>query len=195
MPGWTDPAQPDEIDERAAKVLREQLKPGESVNQTIRELVNHRQAETRALAAGAMGLMGRYPALTNGLKDDYAAWKWREKYIGSLRGAVLRGPEEATRVRETLLKEFGAGDGAELYRMLCGYNVKQLAAGDSEKLVDFLSHKDLSFRVLAFYNLEAITGSSLGYKPEAPEAQRKIPTRMWRDRQKSGGVAYRKSAA
>jgi hypothetical protein len=190
--GWDDRRNESDIEQRGIAEVKKSLPPGEPVGLLMRELIEVRRSETRSLAALGIGFLGKYDALLAGLKDESLAWaQWRVKYVGGLRFAILRGPEEATRVREALFKEFGTKPGADLYRMLCGYSPRQLSEGADERLVDFLSHDELPYRVLAFYNLQAITGITHGYKPEGTEIQRRTPTQTWRAWQKTGRIMYK----
>jgi hypothetical protein len=193
IPGWIDPLQPSEIDQRAMDDIKKKLVPGEPIGLAITELMAEvRRSETRSLAARGVGFLGKYDALLAGLKDESLAWaQWRVKYVGALRSAILRGPEEATLVRDALISKFGAKMGADLYRMLCGYNPRQLTTGADEGLVELLSHDELPYRVLAFYNLQAITQVSHGYRPEGTEIQRRTPTQTWRAWQTTGRIAYK----
>jgi hypothetical protein len=192
IPGWIDPLQLSEIEQRGVLEVKKALVPNQPVGLAARELIEVRRSETRSLAARGVGFLGKYDALLAGLKDESLAWaQWRVKYVGGLRSAILRGPEEAARVRDALIKDFGAKTGADLYRMLCGYNPRQLASGADEGLVELLSHSELPYRVLAFYNLQAITQVSHGYRPEGTEIQRRTPTQTWRAWQKSGRIVYK----
>jgi hypothetical protein len=192
LPGWVDPVELSEIDQRGIAEVKKALEPNKPVGLATRELIEVRRSETRSLAARGVGFLGKYDALLAGLKDESLSWaQWRVKYVGGLRSAILRGPEEATRVRDALIKEFGAKMGADLYRMLCGYNPKQLASGADQGLVDLLSDDELPYRVLAFYNLQAITQVTHGYRPEGTDIQRRTPTQTWSAWQRTGRIVYK----
>src|SRR4029077_3589185 len=62
-------------------------------------------------------------------------------------------------------------DGGELYRMLWGYSKENLADGAAAKLVEYLDHDNMDFRVLAFHNLHQVVGATFNYRPEQTAAR------------------------
>ena len=80
----------------------------------------------------------------------------------------------------------GEKQGDELYRMLWGYSPEQLEEGGAAQLIEWLSHEDLDYRVLSFWNLHHVTGFSYFYKPEDTEAKRRTPVQRWRQKLEAG---------
>ena len=75
--------------------------------------------------------------------------------------------------------------------MLWGYTDKDLEDGEDARLVKFLDHEALVFRVLAFENLREITQKTLYYHPEAPTAaKRQQSVQQWRRQQQSGRIRF-----
>jgi hypothetical protein len=73
--------------------------------------------------------------------------------------------------------------------MLWGYNREQLEAGADRQLVEYLSHQDLEFRVLSFWNLHQITGLlPPSYRPQWTEAKRRPGAAAWRQKLESGRI-------
>jgi hypothetical protein len=79
-------------------------------------------------------------------------------------------------------------EGARLYELLWRYNApgekeRTLPPADAERLVRYLEHKDLDFRVLAFWNLKNLTkaGLSYNYKPDDPQPKRQLAAQKWRE--------------
>ena len=86
-----------------------------------------------------------------------------------------RAPETAAAIRQSLEKQYG-NESATLYRMLWGYTDKDLEDGEDARLVKFLDHESLIFRVLAFENLRDITRKTLSYNP-IPHCGQATPVR------------------
>ena len=57
--------------------------------------------------------------------------------------------------------------------MLWRYSPDQLREGAALQLVERLDHHELDVRVLAFWNLQTLTGVGLHYRPELPALQRR----------------------
>ena len=88
-------------------------------------------------------------------------------------------------------RRFSPEDAAALYRMLWGYTNKDLEDGADRKLVQYLDHDKLAFRVLAFWNLKDITGMKLYYQPEQTAAQRRRWVTEWKRYREQGKVRIR----
>ena len=92
-------------------------------------------------------------------KDEKKRWTLAEApYIDAVRG---RGPQPRNggRVRAGFRKATQPADAAALYRMLWGYSAEDLNNGADADLVEGLLHEEsLDYRVLAFWNLQNITG-------------------------------------
>ena len=101
----------------------------------------------------------------------------------NLLAAMARSPQSATRVRESL-ERLDGGEADQLYPILCGYSEDELREEGALKLVRYLSHDKLIFRVLSGSTLKRITGLGLGYSPEDTEAKHKSSVRRWTDRLK-----------
>ncbi len=114
--------------------------------------------------------------------------------IECLESALARGPATADKVRLAFEKQRGK-DAADLYRMLWGYNKDDLPAGEAAHLVESLDRDNLDFRVLAFYNLRAITNQTFNYRPEATAANRQPAMRRWREQLKDGLIVPKAPAA
>jgi hypothetical protein len=111
--------------------------------------------------------------------------------IEHLRLAVARDPRTAAKVRESFEK--GRGEkAAELYRMLWGYSEKDLTeGGEAKRLVGYLEHEDLDFRVLSSWCLGDIAGTGIGfYRPDGPAELRERDqfVRDWKKRLETGKI-------
>ena len=132
--------------------------PNISVLQRLEELAYDEGAkvELRSLARRSLVALDRYQPAVAALRKydrvERSAQFWPD-YIDSLRKAVQRNRQSAKGVRETLVKLEGATEGLEAYRMLWGYTPEQLAAGEGDRLLSYLTHPDTIFRVLAEWNL------------------------------------------
>lgn len=146
--------------EQLAQALQEM--PMIRVEQRLEELSydDAAKVELRSLARRSLVAVDRFqPALEALRKYDRSVERspqfWPD-YIDSLQKAIMRNRQSARSLREALVTLRGEEKGAELYRMLWGYTPQQLAAGDGQKLVDYLTHPDTDFRVLAEWNLTGL---------------------------------------
>ncbi|HEX3871874.1 MAG TPA: hypothetical protein VHV77_15625, partial [Pirellulales bacterium] len=128
--------------------------------------------------------------------QDKTMWSGLDApYILELRAALARSPEAATKLRQTIEKQ-RSPDAAALYRMFWGYSAEDLANGAGRDLVEGLDKESLDYRVLAFWNLQSITGlPSYGYHPVETTAKRKQPVKAWQQRLKEGKIVPRSAAA
>ena len=79
---------------------------------------------------------------------------------------MVRSPQVAKQLQESLEGQRDAKKAKKLYDMLRGYSKRQLQDGAAARLVADLDHEDLDCRVLAFWNLQRVAVGTLGYKPE-----------------------------
>ena len=187
MPKWisAEPISPLEV--RASQTLNEALGEKRPVSQVLLEMSAHRREENRSLAARSLALIDEFEPFDVLLNDTEERSVWPVQ-IESLQAALAHGPSVAAKVRAAFEKQRGK-DGTALYRMLWGYNKDQLAAGAATQLVEYLDHDNLDFRVLSFYALKALTGTTFNYRPEQSAASRQQPIRRWREQLKDGLIA------
>ncbi len=193
LPEWINSDTAGPLDRRASPELAQAISVERPVRIGLLELLDHRQREVRWLAARCLGYIGEYQLMVAGLNNPEERLVWSD-FIDQFQEAVLRGPASAAAVRQTMERQFGQ-EGSALYRMLLGYTDDGLKAQDAAKLVGYLDHKDLAFRVLAFWNLKNITGLGLFYQPEATEAKRKQSVAKWHERLASGAIVRNREAA
>jgi hypothetical protein len=108
-----------------------------------------------------------------------------EDYLRSLEQAVARDPETAEQVREAFEKQYQSQAPA-LYRMLWGYTPQDLKGDQGTKLVGYLEHESLVYRVMAYHNLERFTGQKFGYRPQDVPAKRQGAMLRWKERLQGG---------
>jgi hypothetical protein len=176
------------LDGRASAWLeREQLEADRPALLTLREAAEDRRKEVRWLAARCLAHLGRFDPMIGALNDPESKPDWPD-CIAELRAAVARGPRTAAGVRQALEKQHGE-DAAALYRMLWGYTAEELRDGnEAERLVGYLDHETLAFRVLSFWNLKELTGWGLFYKPDQTAAKREAAVQKWNERLRSGEI-------
>ncbi len=160
----------------------------------LREMADSRRFEDRAAAADCLALLDQFEPLVVALNDpdEHAVWPM---LVIDVRAALARGPATATKIREAFQAQRGKDVGQELYRMLWGYTKDQLQAGDAAKLVEYLDNDNLDFRVLAFTNLQEITGSTFDYRPETPAVSREGRVYRWQELLRKGLIVPRKAPA
>ena len=186
MPKWITSNTVNELDERAAQSVSQALPADRAATIGLMELTENRRKENRWLATRCLGYLGHFGPMTTALNDVDFRTEWAE-YFDQLKEAIARGPETAAAIRQSLEKQYG-NDSTALYRMLWGYTDKDLEDGEDVRLVNYLDHEILAFRVLAFRNLKDITHLSLSYQPEANPARRLPWLQHWQRQQKSGRI-------
>ena len=186
LPEWATRDLTTRLEQIGADEIQKNLAFDRPLSLSLKELSESRRVEVRAIAIRCDGYLGDFEPFVAALGDAEQKASW-PGHVESLRMALTRGPENAAVVRETLEKQRGA-DAGLLYRMLWGYTVDQLKAGDDAKLVSLLDNDSLDIRRLAFWNLQSITGKGYAYYPEYPAARRKVPITKWRELLKSGGI-------
>lgn len=149
-----------------------------------------RRREEKALAAQCGTHVGQFVPLVQALADTQQQSSWDE-HITELRQAMSRSTQAARSVHETLTEQRGAALADDLFEMLRGYSPEdvgttrdQIASGVTRRLIDWLEHDRLEYRVLAIHNLKDIYGGkTLGYNPVVTEPSRQErAVRMWRTR-------------
>ncbi len=186
MPEWITSEPLSVIDRNASHTLEEALAPGRPVTLSLAELVNGRRLEVRSLAARSSVYIGQFEPFVAALNDPDQHARWAG-HIETLREALALGPGVAEKAREAFLRRRG-DDGQALYRMLWGYSNEDLRSGAAQQLVNYLDHDSLDYRVLAFWNLEQITGYGLNYRPDYSAARRQQSVRRWQERLAAGAV-------
>lgn len=189
LPDWIKSNDLSPIEKRAATAIDEHLAADRPVIQTLEELAVDKRWENSLLALRSLALIGEFDACVPVFNEDGPNQKnaWTP-LIESLRAAMLRSPEVATQVRKAFQDQRGKENGAALFRMLWGYTPEQLKKGAAQQLVEYLSHSDLDFRVLSFWNLHHVTGWTLSYRPEYSETKRRRGAAAWGQRLANGQI-------
>jgi hypothetical protein len=189
LPKWITTNEISFLDRKAVPVLDQTIQVDRPVTLTLRELAEHRQKEVCWLAIRSLGYIGQFEPMVAVLNTPEQSRLW-DDYIAELQLALDRGPETAARVRLALEKRYPQDPGP-LYRMLWGYDAKDLQNGQAAGMVDYLDNDLLAFRVLAFYNLEKLTGARFFYRPEYPANKRQAGINKFRDRLQSAAALPR----
>lgn len=185
LPVWIEANDSTPMERRAAAAVDDYLHLEKPVVPALVELLAHRLEENSILAIQSLALLGQFEPLVP-LLNDPTRRRLDNNDIVSLRAAVVRGPETAAQVRKAFEAVRGQKHGDELYRMLWGYSPEQLEEGAAAQLIEWLSHEELDYRVLSFWNLHHITGFGYLYKPEATEIKRRTPVQRWRQKLEAG---------
>lgn len=190
IPDWIAARPLGQIDQAAAEAVEGHLaQPQRSVVLGLKELTQHRKREIRALAARCLGAIGQYEALVGVLSDPEQRPVWPQQ-IEALQAATSTGTDAATQVRNAFAS-VRQEDGPALFRMLWGYTADELTSAEATRLVEYLEHEDLDFRVLAIWNLHEITGAISSYRPEYPPARRQQYVLRWQQKLAAGEIAPR----
>jgi hypothetical protein len=190
MPAWITSNASSAIDLRAAETIAATLTDDRPVELWFGELSEDRRVEIRSLAVRSLAHLGKFDEVIVALNDSDQRSSWDE-FFDVLTAAVARSPEYAKMVRGSLEKRRG-GEAPQLYRMLWGYSPDDLQQGEALALAEMLGHEALDFRVLAFLNLEKITGKTKMYGPSYTEARNRGPIRGWISEAETGAIKYAK---
>ncbi len=198
LPAWIDGESVTESERRARNALDKELPFDRSVALRLLELSGQnglgRRREVRTLTAEATVYVGVFEPSVQALGDSDLSRTW-EVQIDALRQAMARSPQVAEQVQAAFVNQRGAAAAADLMEMLVGYDLG--AVGDTRptgvlaKLIRWLEHDSLDYRVLAIHNLNEITGvydpdlkrrtANLGgFKPNGPIKKRQIAVKkLW----------------
>jgi len=207
LPDWIDREPISDIERRARDTVAEALSPGEPVNIQLLELSDEkgrgRRTEVRALAARCGAYVGLYDPLVRALGDvnQRASWK---SHIEALRQAIARDPAAVEGIREAFAIERGQEAADDLVEMLLGFDraavgttPREVEEGALVRLLRWMDHDDLTYRILASYNVNEITGTRDlgGYQPQHASQQRKRSLKHYWERLENGELIPRERAA
>lgn len=188
LPQWVVQNTTPLIEQRGAEFIEEHLSEERTIatRGALKELVDHRRSEVKALAARSLVHLGVYDPVIKALGNppQHAAWP---ALIAELAQAMVRSPEEAKSIREAFELERGA-EGDKLYRLLRGYSPEQLRDGAANELVSGLDNEAVDIRVLSFWNLHQITGEMNAYRADHTAARRKPAVQKWREQLDAGEI-------
>ncbi len=199
VPAWTDPnlqttaeRLAEENDLRALNVLEAKLQneKAENLRAELPEWIVVQQREVQSLAYRWLISIDQFEEAVRALgqSKNRESYFW-PKIIEHLRLAIARDPQTAAKVRQAF--ETVRGDQAtELYRMLWGYSEQDLTqGGHAKRLVGYLDHEDLDFRVLSSWALQDVTGiTNSFYRPDAPAEGRTKYVLDWKRNLEAGKI-------
>jgi hypothetical protein len=194
VPSWVTSEALSDFDRRATSTLESLLPADQFAGLILKELASDRRREVRSLAIRSAAYLGNFDTCINALNEKYEKNFWPD-YIEALRAGVAHSPEMAKRVHDALERLRGV-EGERLFRMLCGYSAADLENGAAADLVEDLNHESLDARVLAFWNLQQITGlPNYGYAPENLTKNRTAAVNRWKTQLRQGKIVPRAAAA
>ncbi len=157
----------------------------------LRDATNHRRSEVVALAAQSLLLVGGADMMfgSDGLLNRATQRAYWTQHFEALQSAISRGPEYALQVHRAI-EQMSAVESQVLYRMLWGFSNEQLAAGDDERLVQWLDHPSMSVRVLAIENLKEITATPQGLGYRADVESRRPEVQKWLGKMRRGEIRH-----
>jgi hypothetical protein len=176
-----------QLDHSAAEQIHAVLDEDVPLRHSLKELAEHRRVEIRSLAARQLSYLDEFDAVVSALDNEQQRASWPD-HFDALRHAVARGQGPAQKVLLALEKRHGNATAADVHRMLWGYTKGQLSEGHAAQLVSFLDNDQLSLRVLAFLNLEEITGKGGGYQPQHNALRRRRAVASWREKYEAGEI-------
>ncbi len=199
VPDWISvpKEQPGSIEASARDGLLSLVRPEESIELSLLEAMKFRRAEVGALAAQTLAMIDR-PSVyfgTDGIFNNVKQKAYWDRHFATLVATLDRGPQSAELVRQAI-NQMDAAEANAIYRMLWLFSNEQLAAGSDALLVEALDSGNMVVRVLAAENLRAITGTTLGYRPENETSPRRAPDiKKWESRLRKGDIRWPESPA
>ncbi len=194
VPDWISvpKEQPGSIEASARDGLLSLVRPEESIELSLLEAMKFRRAEVGALAAQTLAMIDR-PSVyfgTDGIFNNVKQKAYWDRHFTTLVATLDRGPKSAELVRQAI-NQMDAAEANAIYRMLWLFSNEQLAAGSDALLVEALDSGNMVVRVLAAENLRAITGTTLGYRPENETSPRRAPDiKKWESRLRKGDIRW-----
>ena len=199
VPDWINvpKEQPGSIEASAREGLLSLVRPGESIELSLLEAMKFRRAEVGALAAQTLAMIDR-PSVyfgTDGIFNNVKQKAYWDRHFATLVATLDRGPKSAELIR-LAINQMDAAEANAIYRMLWLFSNEQLASGSDALLVEALDSGNMVVRVLAAENLRAITGTTLGYRPENETSPRRSPDiKKWESRLRKGDIRWPEVAA
>ncbi|MCA9183864.1 MAG: hypothetical protein KDA51_20520 [Planctomycetales bacterium] len=128
------------------------------------ELSRSRRPESAALAVQVSLLCGNWHPLAAGFLDDVRMRSHWTPTLNLARQLLAAEPTAEVEARKSFTKAY-AEAGTDLVDLMCGFPADQLDADALAKIVQRLESSQLAMRVLAVYQLQILTGKSLGIQP------------------------------
>ncbi len=179
-PEWVRTDLTSKLDDGAGRILnRAFVDFKKSADQVLHENVSHRRREVRRLVWRSLSWIEDFDPIVKVLDKAELYAEWPE-VVDLLCDSVRRNPRTAEAVRKSMSVEY-QNRGDELYELLWKYDAKELPSEAATKLVQYLEDESLPCRVLAFRNLNRLTGLFYYYRPEESNLKRQASFRRWSD--------------
>lgn len=189
LPLWARGDVSEPLEESAVAEILSALPQERSLKLSLTEIVvSAKQEEVQAIAAWALCSLAYFDPALQSFDDPDQKGYWRDTLTAVRRDLPL-SQDSANALRTAVQNKFP--DSAEnVWSMLIGYSPERLAAGGDAELVANLERPELAIRVLAFLNLDEITGVLHTYRPEVVENRRRSAVGRWQQMLAAGGVRY-----
>jgi hypothetical protein len=203
LPAWIDKEPTTTLEANARDVIAESVAAGQPVDSALIELTTDsglgRRGEVRSLAARGATYVGQFEPLVKALADTNLKAK-RAEQITALRDAVARDPSNIERIAAAFELQRGADAAEDLTKMVVGFSPEEIGRTRDQvqersmvRLINWLDDEDLTYRVLANYNINEITGTKDlgGYRPEHSASQRQREIQIYLRRFEAGDLMPR----
>jgi hypothetical protein len=205
LPAWIDKEPTTTLEASARDAIAESVAAGQPVNSALMELSTNsatglgRRVEVRSLAARGATYVGEFEPLVKSLADPNDKAK-RVEQVTALRNAIARDPSNIDRIAAAFELQRGADAAEDLTKMVVGFSPEeigrtkdQVQEGSMVRLINWLDDEDLTYRVLANFNINEITGTKDlgGYRPEHTASQRQREIQIYLRRFEAGDLMPR----
>jgi len=188
-PDWLDVNREPKINQLGSRQLEPLLLPDQPLAEALREQVDNRLVEVRMLAIRALSQFDEFDPCIAGLNSGELRYFWKD-IAESLRAAAARSQEAAQQVHAAFTRLRG-DQAALLEQLLWGFPPEQLSTGAAQQLVESLSHASMDVRVLAYLNLNAITGKTNNFQPEKEPRNQRRSIMNWEQDLQQNKITYR----
>ncbi|MEM9660179.1 MAG: hypothetical protein AAF961_17580, partial [Planctomycetota bacterium] len=169
LPEWIGREPVDALQRNARRRIAEALTPGEPVAIPLLEFsdpkARGRRFEDRALATESAAHVGEFEPFVRALNDPVQKAYW-DRLIDIMRESVAARPEATGQLRKAFVSLRGPQAANDLMQMVLGYRSAEIGETPEEwrngallRLVRWMDSDQLDYRVLAFHNVNEITGT------------------------------------
>jgi hypothetical protein len=202
LPAWANVDGEDSALAKQKKAVMEKLRLSilsKGIAATLEEFVASDNAYERALAIKAMGALDDLERLGTALRESKNQDDW-DTGVLTLRHWIGRAPGQDQILHHGLISrgKFTPIDAETVMQLLHSFGESDLARPETfETLIDYLGHKKLAIRGLAYWHLRRLVpaGKAFGYNAWDSEEKRQEAINKWKNLIPSGKLPPRHNAS
>ena len=183
LPEWlrSEPLRVTPTTRRYASNLVAEFDPSVSAANSMTPLLRDRRPRMVELAVRCLALIRKYSLLVRTLASSDVS-EARAAAAHGISGWLARDPQNAALLRHELGQHLAPDDVEVVYRLLWGLGDREARNRHlSRELIEFMDHRLLFVRELAFGQARRLTGLRYGYRPEMSATMRQSALRRWQN--------------